>query len=125
MNMTGWCVVCALGMLASADGVAQDCAGEIWPPALESGDRDGHRYRQIYGWQLMTQQERNAFLAQLDAARSPAEREALRRRNHQAMDERARARGVVLRAAPKADVGTNPQRGPALDSAVTCIETAR
>jgi predicted Fe-S protein YdhL (DUF1289 family) len=125
VNLTRWCVACALALLASADAAAQGCAGQIRPPALESGARGDHRDRDIYGWQLMTQQERHAFLAQLDAARSPEERAALRRRNHQAMDARARERGVVLRAAPKAGLGTDPQRGAALDSAATCIETAR
>jgi hypothetical protein len=88
----------AVGLLAAAPGV--ECTVDIRPPLLEPAARDGHRDRAIYGWQLMTHEERADFLTRWQAARTPAERDALRHRNHEAMAARARERGVVLPPAP-------------------------
>lgn len=51
---------------------------------------------QIYGAQLMTQQERIEFRAKLRAAKTVAERERIRKEHHERMKERAKARGVTL-----------------------------
>lgn len=125
MYLAGWCVACSLASLASVGAFAQECEIEVRPPILDTVARDGHRDRQIYGWQLMTLQERNAFLAQLDAARSPEERQAVRLRNHKVMDARARERGVVLTAPSKADEDPRSHPGPARANATACVTTAK
>lgn len=57
---------------------------------------------QIYGSQLMTLQERTEFRAQMQAAKSVAEREQLRNEHHKAMQERAASRGITLPDQPPA-----------------------
>lgn len=51
---------------------------------------------QIYGSQLMTQQEREDYRAQLRAAKTAEERERIRKAHHEQMKERARAHGITL-----------------------------
>jgi hypothetical protein len=51
---------------------------------------------QIYGSQLMTLPERAEFRAQMQAAKSAAERDRLRNEHHKAMQERAASRGITL-----------------------------
>jgi predicted Fe-S protein YdhL (DUF1289 family) len=125
MNLAKRCVVCALASIASAGVVAQACRIEIRPPALDPAARDGHRDREIYGWQLMTHQERSEFLARLDAARTAEERRSLRLRNHKAMDARARERGVVLSALSKADEDPRRHPGAARENATACVDAAK
>jgi predicted Fe-S protein YdhL (DUF1289 family) len=125
MNLARWCVACSLANLASIGACAQECKIEIRPPILDPVARDGHRDREIYGWQLMTLQERNAFLAQLDAGHSPEERQAVRLRQHKAMDARARERGVALTAPSKADGDPRPHPGPARDNVTACVTPAK
>lgn len=59
---------------------------------------------QIYGSQLMTQQERNEYRNRMGAATSQEERERVRAEHHTRMQERAKQRGVTLPDQP-------PQRG--------------
>ena len=60
---------------------------------------------QIYGSQLMTQQERNAFRSKMRAAKTAEERERIRNEHHEQMVERAKARGVTLPGEPPAGGG--------------------
>ena len=55
---------------------------------------------QIYGSQLMTQQERTEYRAKMGAAKTAEEREQVRKEHHEAMKERAKARGVTLPGEP-------------------------
>jgi predicted Fe-S protein YdhL (DUF1289 family) len=111
---------CVLTSVLCAAALAGECKVEIRPPLVQPATRDGHRDREIYGWQLMTHQERDAFLERWKAARTPAEREALRQRNHKAMEERARERGVTLPAPPQGPSEGGPHPVPALRSA--CVD---
>lgn len=52
--------------------------------------------RQIYGWQLMTPQERQTYQNQMRNLRTQQERDQFRLEHHQLMQERARERGVTL-----------------------------
>ena len=56
----------------------------------------------IYGSQLMTQQERAEFRAKMRAAKTPEEREQIRKEHHQRMQERAKERGATLPYEPPA-----------------------
>ncbi len=54
------------------------------------------KQEQIYGSQLMTQQERNEHRTQMRAAKTAQEREQIRKEHHERMNERAKVRGVNL-----------------------------
>lgn len=61
---------------------------------------------QVYGWQLMTPQERAAYRSQMHSLKTTQEREQFRLEHQQRMEERARERGVTLQHEPMG-------RGPA------------
>ena len=50
----------------------------------------------VYGYQLMTEQERAEHRAKMRSFNTEAEREAYRRQHHEMMQQRARAQGVTL-----------------------------
>jgi hypothetical protein len=64
-------------------------------------DRD----RDIYGSQLMTQQERNEYRQRMQQAQTAQERERVRAEHHQRMLARAKERGVTLPDQPRAQPG--------------------
>lgn len=55
---------------------------------------------QVYGWQLMTQQERNEYRAKMRTMKTAEERERYRMEHHKMMQERAKERGVTLPEVP-------------------------
>jgi len=50
----------------------------------------------VYGYELMTEQERAEHRATMRSFNTEAEREAYRRQHHEMMQERAKAQGVTL-----------------------------
>jgi len=50
----------------------------------------------IYGYQLMTEQERAEHRAKMQSFQTEQEREAYRQEHHKMMQERAKAQGVTL-----------------------------
>ena len=56
--------------------------------------------QQIYGSQLMTQQERMDFRAKMRAAQTAEERQQIREEHHALMQQRAKERGVTLPEEP-------------------------
>ena len=62
--------------------------------ALQSGER-------MFGWQLMTEAERNSYREQMRALRTEQEREQFRKTHHQQMLERAKAQGVTFPPEPR------------------------
>ncbi len=69
---------------------------------LKTQDKDQLQDSQIYGSQLMTQQERNEFRARMRAAKTDQEREQIRNEHHERMKVRAKERGVTLPDVPPA-----------------------
>jgi hypothetical protein len=59
----------------------------------------------VYGGQLMTEQERIEYRNTLRNAKTSEEREQLRMQHHQRMQERAKAKGLVLPEEPPAGSG--------------------
>ena len=55
---------------------------------------------QVYGWQLMTQQERVEHRQKMQSFNTFKEREAYRLQHHKLMQERARERGMKLPEVP-------------------------
>ena len=62
----------------------------------------GDRQEQIYGSQLMTQEERAEYRAKMRAAETYEEREQIRKEHHELMKERAKERGVTMPDEPPA-----------------------
>lgn len=60
------------------------------------------KQERIYGSQLMTQKERNAYRAKMRAAKTAKEREQIRNEHHEQMQIRAKERGVMLPDMPPA-----------------------
>lgn len=55
----------------------------------------------VYGWQLMTEQERAEHRAKMQSMETKEERERYRMEHHQKMQERAKQRGVALPNEPQ------------------------
>lgn len=94
------------GLVLTAHGARAEAAGERPPPTAErtqAMDRE-----RVYGWELMTAQERLEYQAKMRAARTLEEREALRFEHHERMEARARAQGKTL---PEAPAGMGPGGG--------------
>lgn len=67
----------------------------------------------IFGSQMMTPDERNAYRQKMLEAKTIEEREQLRAEHHEAMQARARERGVTLPDVPQErGPGMGPSRGP-------------
>lgn len=64
---------------------------------------------QVYGWQLMTPEERAAHSAKMRSLKTAQEREQFRLEHQKQMEERARERGVTLSHEP---MGQGPAGGP-------------
>jgi hypothetical protein len=57
---------------------------------------------QVYGSQLMTEQERNEYRNKIRAEKTSKERERIRQEHHKAMTKRAKKQGVTLPEVPPA-----------------------
>lgn len=51
---------------------------------------------EVYGSQLMSEQERNAYRTKMQSMKTEQERQQLRMEHHKQMQERAKAQGVTL-----------------------------
>ncbi len=72
---------------------------------------------QIYGNQLMTVQERTEYRAKMRAAKTVEAREQIRAEHHQAMQVRARDKGMTLPDEPPArGMGAGPGSGGGMRS---------
>lgn len=71
---------------------------------------DPVRDQDLYGYQLMTPQERAAHRDKMRAAKTYEERERIRKEHHAAMQIRAKEKGVTLPDEPPA--GRGPGSGP-------------
>jgi hypothetical protein len=66
----------------------------------------------IYGSQLMTQQERDAHRSKMRSAKTYEEQQRIRNEHHKQMQVRAKERGVTLPDAPPANRGPGMGPGP-------------
>jgi arginine/ornithine N-succinyltransferase beta subunit len=71
----------------------------------QTKDRDQIRDRDIYGSQLMTNEERNQYRTRMRAAKTDQERERIRAEHHERMKVHAKERGVTLPDTPPARGG--------------------
>lgn len=98
-----------LAMSAAASAQAQDQTGDPMQSRDQVQTQDRER---IYGYELMTPQERNEYHARMRALNTEQEREAFRLEHHEKMQERARAQGKSLPDTPPA--GRGPGMGPGM-----------
>ncbi len=91
----GWLVVLA-GILLLSPWPAQAAGQEQQKDQMETQQQE----QQVYGWQLMTPEERLEYRNRMRAARTEQEREAIRAEHHEQMMERAKERGVTLPEQP-------------------------
>ena len=68
--------------------------------------------QQIYGAQLMTQQERDAHRNKMRSAKTYEEQQRIRNEHHEQMKVRAKEKGVTLPDAPPANRGPGMGPGP-------------
>jgi hypothetical protein len=69
-------------------------------PATAQMQSDGPMQERMYGYELMTPQERTEYQARMRALNTEQEREAFRLEHHKKMQERAKAQGKTLPDAP-------------------------
>jgi hypothetical protein len=77
------------------------------PSAAQDRDRDRDRIqdRDIYGYQLMTEQERNTYRERMRNAATAEERNRIRAEHHEQMKMRAKERGMKIPDEPPARPG--------------------
>ncbi|MEF8723500.1 MAG: hypothetical protein V5B30_13155 [Candidatus Accumulibacter delftensis] len=80
-------------------------AGYVLAGDPQAATEKAQGQKQVYGSQLMTQEEQMAYRAKMGATKTTEEREQLRKEHHEQMQERAKARGVTLPAEPPARGG--------------------
>lgn len=101
MNTMQWKSLLAGLLLAAALPVGAQEPGAGMPMADQ----------QIYGHQLMTPDERNAYRERMQNAATAREQERIRSEHHQQMVERAQQRGMTLPDEPPARTGSRPGAG--------------
>src|SRR5512146_1594001 len=89
------CIGLAAASLYAPQAAAQDQTKQRTQVQQEQQTRE-----RIYGYQLMTPQERNDYRNRMRNARSEQEREQIRNENHTRMQERAKEKGVTLPDSP-------------------------
>lgn len=60
---------------------------------------------QVYGWQMMSEQERNEYHTKMQNMKTAEERERYRMEHHKMMQERAKAQGKTLPDMPHSGQG--------------------
>lgn len=84
----------------ASTAAAQDTVREQAKQQEQKTERVQQR-DQIYGSQLMTEQERNEHRNKLRAAKTEQERKEIQAEHHKLMQERAKAKGITLPDEPR------------------------
>jgi hypothetical protein len=103
----GMAVLTTTALWLASPGYAQQ------PPATPGGSANTATPadQQIYGWQLMTPQERATYQNKMRSLKTQQEREQFRLEHHRLMQQRAQERGLTLPDEPVAP-GRGPGGGP-------------
>lgn len=73
----------------------------LMPMGIVIADEDEREYRQMYGWQLMTPQEREQHRIKMQSMETKEERKAYRYEHHEKMEKRAKEQGATLPDEPR------------------------
>ncbi len=77
--------------------------GTVCSSPVLAGEQEQLQLRerqQVYGWQMMSEQERQTYRQEMQQLQTEREREAYRLEHHEMMRERARQMGVTLPETP-------------------------
>ncbi|MGE5028260.1 MAG: hypothetical protein ACM3JK_07280 [Betaproteobacteria bacterium] len=86
-----------IGLLFLAAGIAVMSSAAMSQDQAQQQDQVRQQDQQrIYGSQLMTPEERNAYRAKMRSAKTQEEREKIRAEHHEQMKARAKERGIAL-----------------------------
>lgn len=102
-------LVVGLALPALAADQARDRVQTQTTQQLETQAREQER---VYGYELMTPQERLEYQNRMRAAKTVEEREQIRLEHHKQMQERAKAQGKTLPDMPPAGMGPGSGMGP-------------
>ena len=93
-----------LGLLVSGPGFTEDADDPMDKdmPQMQAQDK------MMYGWQLMTVEERAKHRAKMQSLNTKEEREAYRLEHHKLMQARAKERGITLPEQPMPHGGGGP-----------------
>lgn len=100
ITMTLAVLMLSAGAVQAAD--QQRDRDRIHNPAAAT---QAQQQEQVYGSELMTPEERAAHRAKMRAAKTAAEREAIRLQHHKEMQVRAKQQGLILPDTPPAQGG--------------------
>ena len=88
--------VVIVGLLVIVAVIASLAAVPAW-----AEDKDNlQKQEQVYGWQLMDEQERYEYQQQMHEMKTSEEREAYRNRHHERMQGQAQQQGLTLPESP-------------------------
>ena len=107
MKLALTCFIAAAALLPAHASFAQDRTQAQTRDQTQQTIRD----RDIYGYQMMTAEERNQFRQKMRAANTAEEGERIRGEHHALMKERAQARGITLPDEPRAGRGPGASSG--------------
>ena len=93
--------ISCLGISVSAGALASDQENIQQQQVQEKVQQQ----EQVYGWQLMTPEEREQHRAKMRSFKTEEEREQYRLEHHKEMQERARERGVTIPDMPPESLG--------------------
>ena len=98
-----------LGMLISGPGFTEDQSEKT--PKAQDKSQIQTQDKMIYGWQLMTVEERAKHRTKMQSLKTKEEREAYRLEHHKLMQARAKEKGVTLPDQPMQRGGRGPGGG--------------
>lgn len=110
-------VVAAIGILVgmgTAFAQYRDRDQVQTQPPDQVRTQDQLRDRDIYGYQMMTEQERNEYRARMLGANTQEERDRIRAEHHALILARAKERGMTLPAQPGMGGPEIPMPGPGM-----------
>lgn len=87
-------------------------ATNVHAQAQASSQTQTQTQERVYGYELMTPQERIEYHNRMRAAKTQQEREQIRLEHHKQMQERAKAQGRTLPDMPPAGMGPGGGMGP-------------
>lgn len=105
MSKKLWLLPLAVGMMSMSPLVVGQDQTKQQDQTRQQDQVRTQDQEQVYGSQLMTQQERTAYRAKMRAAKTQEERERVRAEHHEQMKVRAKERGVTLPDEPPARGG--------------------
>lgn len=80
--------------------IAGSAIGTYTPAAMAAEKTQAREQEQVYGYELMNEQERAEHRARIRSLKTEQEREQFRLEHHRKMQERAKERGVTLPEEP-------------------------